>query len=77
MLAGAARMSPPVFIALNVGGTAARLAAIRGAVSLFPAQLAWLLGLVEAHKHMLIVIMTLIVAVGSWQMSQQQQQSSR
>ena len=49
-LAGAARMPPAVFLSLNIFGTAARLAAIRGLGVFFPEQVAAVLVVVEGHK---------------------------
>ena len=72
LLAGCARMHPAVFVTLNVGGTAARLGAIRGAGALFPAQVEQLLTLVEAYKYVLLAVMTAIVAASSVGMHRQQ-----
>ena len=43
-------MPPAVFLALNIFGTAARLAAIRGLGMFFPEQVAAVLTVVEGHK---------------------------
>lgn len=49
-------MSPPVFISLNVGGTAARLAAIRGAVRADASEFSMFTGRVCMVLHLCVCI---------------------
>eukprot|EP01048_Picozoa_sp_COSAG05_P025077 COSAG05_NODE_6205_length_1000_cov_1.571587_2_plen_92_part_01 len=65
-MAGAARMSPAVFFALNVLGTLARLGAIRGVSGFFPTQLDMALHFIEDYKPWLLLLAFATAAVSSW-----------
>ena len=53
-LAGVFRMDPKTFLLLNVLGTLARLAGIRGLSAMFPTQLAVIAGFVHDHRMELL-----------------------
>ena len=69
-LAGAARMSPPVFCTLNVLGTLARLAAIRGVGGFFSVELRMLLDCIENYKPWLLLLAMTAAAASSWKMAE-------
>jgi len=65
-LAGAAQMSVSMFFILNVGGTLARLAAIRALSERFPNQVEALLEVVEAYKPYFLLAAVSVTAASSW-----------
>ena len=67
-LAGAARMSPTAFFALDIGGTSARLLLIRGLGALFPEPLQAALGFVESYQRWVLGVAVLLTALATWKL---------
>ncbi len=63
VISGAAGMRPPVFVALNVAGTATRLVAIRWFGLAFGSQIGSLTGWITQYRTPILIVSALAVAV--------------
>lgn len=66
LLAGAARMSPLLFVAVNVAGTVARLVAIAILGATFEVPIDWVLDLIRTYRIPLLVVSVAAVLFTTW-----------